>query len=133
MTLIKDFSKGMLKRRAGSIINIASSAAIDGNEGRSGYAASKAALIAATKVLARESGPRNVRANCIAPGLTDTKLMRESTSKDAIEEVEARLALRRIGEPEAKVALFLASDLSTYVTGKLWSPMEECSCGERRD
>ena len=121
MTLIKDFSKGMLKRRAGSIINIASSAAIDGNEGRSGYAASKAALIAATKVLARESGPRNVRANCIAPGLTDTKLMRESTSKDAIEEVEARLALRRIGEPEeiAKVALFLASDLSTYVTGQV--------------
>ena len=62
-----------------------------------------------------------MRANCIAPGLTDTKLMRESTSKEAIEEVEARLALRRIGEPEeiAKVALFLASDLSTYVTGQV--------------
>ena len=92
MTLIKEFSKGMLKRRAGSIINISSSAAIDGNEGRSGYAASKAAIIAATKVLARESGPRNVRANCIAPGLTDTKLMRRVLRRMLLKRSRARLA-----------------------------------------
>ena len=79
--MIRVISKKMIKNKRGSIINISSTAALDGNIGRSGYASSKSALIALTKTLAHELGPRNIRVNCIAPGLTDTKMMRNSTNK----------------------------------------------------
>ena len=111
----------MTRQNSGTIVNISSSAAIEGNEGRTGYAASKAAMIAATKVMARELASYNVRVNAIAPGLTDTDMMHSSTPKDAMEYTLQRLSMKRLGTPEeiANVALFLSSDLSTYMTGQV--------------
>jgi 3-oxoacyl-[acyl-carrier protein] reductase len=116
-------ARAMVRRRNGSIINISSSAAVEGNEGRLAYGAAKGALITATKVMARELGPANIRVNAIAPGLTETAMMRSSTKTDALTETLARTALRRLGQPEeiAGVALFLASDLSSYMTGQVLS------------
>lgn len=115
--------RSMMRQRRGSIVNVASSAAIEGNEGRAAYAASKAALIAASKVMARELGPAGLRVNAVAPGLTDTDMMRDSTPDDALARTIDRLALRRVGEPAeiAGAALFLASDLSSYMTGQVLS------------
>ena len=111
----------MIRSSNGSIINISSSAAIEGNEGRTAYAASKAAIISSTKVMAKELALNNVRVNAIAPGLTETDMMIESTPKDAIEDTLRRTCLKRVGRPEeiANVALFLASDLSSYMTGQV--------------
>ena len=83
------------------------------------YASSKAALITATRVLAKELGPYNIRANVIAPGLTDTGMMKNSTSEEALNETIDRLCLKRVADPDeiAKSILFLSSDLSSYVTG----------------
>ena len=108
-----------MKQRFGNIINVSSSAALYANRGRVAYASSKAALITATKVLAKELGPYNIRANVIAPGLTDTEMMKNSTSEDALNETTGRLCLKRVAEPDeiAKSILFLSSDLSSYVTG----------------
>ena len=113
--------RSMIRNGSGSIINISSSAAIEGNEGRSAYAASKAAIIASTKVMAKELASNNVRVNAIAPGLTETDMMIESTTKDAIEDTLKRTCLKRIGRPEeiANVVLFLSSDLSSYMTGQV--------------
>lgn len=112
--------KSITKSNNGSIIYISSSAAIDGNEGRSAYASSKASIIAQAKVLSREIGRQNIRVNTIAPGLTNTKMMLDSTSEKYKNELESRISLKRIGSPEevANVALFLASNLSSYITGQ---------------
>ena len=113
--------KSMVKKKSGNIIYISSSASIDGNEGRSSYAASKAALNAQAKVLSRELGRMNIRVNVIAPGLTDTDMMLSNTPKHIIEETISKTSLERVGKPEeiAKTALYLASDLSSYVTGQI--------------
>ena len=113
--------KSMVKKKSGNIIYISSSASIDGNEGRSSYAASKAALNAQAKVLSRELGGMNIRINVIAPGLTDTDMMLNNTPKNIIEETISKVSLKRVGKPEeiAKTALYLASDLSSYVTGQI--------------
>ena len=110
----------MMRQKRGSIINISSSAAIEGNEGRTAYAASKAAMICATQVMAKELGRYNIRVNAVAPGLTETDMMRESTKPDALEETLARTCLKRVGDPDeiANAILFLASDLASYVTGQ---------------
>jgi len=112
--------KSILKQKNGSIIYISSTSAIDGNEGRSAYAASKAALISQVKVLSKELGRNNIRVNAIAPGLTNTDMMTENTSKNIVDEIVSRTSLKRIGKPEeiAKVTLFLASDMSDYITGQ---------------
>ena len=78
--------KKMAKQKEGSIVNISSSSAIEANEGRIAYASSKAALITSTKVIAKELGRLNIRVNAIAPGLTDTDMMRDSTPKEVLEE-----------------------------------------------
>ena len=116
-------ARQMLRKKAGSIINLSSSAAIEGNEGRTAYAGAKAAVITSTKVMARELGVAGIRVNAIAPGLTQTDMMRESTPEDALKTTIERIALRRVGEPSeiAGAVLFLASDLSTYVTGQTLS------------
>ncbi len=113
--------KSMMKSKKGSIVYISSSSAIDGNEGRSAYAASKAALISQAKVLSRELGSSNIRVNTIAPGLTNTEMMSKNTPKNIIDETLSRISLKRIGEPAeiAKVALFLSSDMSNYLTGQV--------------
>ena len=113
--------RSMVRKGSGAIVNISSSAAIEGNEGRTAYAASKAAIIASTKVMAKELASNNVRVNTIAPGLTETDMMIESTPKDALEDTLKRTCLKRVGRPEeiANVVLFLSSNLSSYMTGQV--------------
>jgi 3-oxoacyl-[acyl-carrier protein] reductase len=112
--------KLMLKQGSGSVINVASSAALDGNAGRAAYGASKAALLCATRALSREVGAQGVRANVIAPGITETDMI-GSMSDAVIAETVACTDMRRIGSPTdiADVAVYLASDLSTYITGQV--------------
>ena len=100
---------------------ISSSSALDGNEGRSAYASAKAAMIAQAKVLSREVGIYNIRVNTIAPGLTNTDMMRKNTPEEILNEVISRISLKRIANPEeiANVALLLSSDLSSYITGQV--------------
>jgi 3-oxoacyl-[acyl-carrier protein] reductase len=116
-------ARQMLRKKQGSIINLSSSAAIEGNEGRAAYAGAKAAVITSTKVMARELGVAGIRVNAIAPGLTQTDMMTGSTPEDALATTIERIAMRRVGEPSeiAGAALFLASDLSSYVTGQTLS------------
>ena len=113
--------KSMMRRKKGSIVYISSSSAIDSNIGRSAYSASKAALISQAKTLSKELGPLNIRVNTIAPGLTNTDMMKDNTPAELIKEVTSNLSLKRIGEPNeiANLALFLASDLSSYITGQV--------------
>tara|TARA_B100000780_G_C21069583_1_gene430307 strand:- start:289 stop:1032 length:744 start_codon:yes stop_codon:yes gene_type:complete len=112
--------KSMIKKKIGSIVYISSSAAIDGNVGRSAYAASKAAINSHAKVLSKELGTYNIRVNVIAPGLTETEMMSENTPKNIIEETLMSTSLKRVGQPNeiANVALFLSSELSSYITGQ---------------
>ena len=112
--------KLMLRGGSGSIINVASSAALDGNAGRAAYGASKAALLCATRALSREVGAQGIRANVIAPGITETDMI-GSMTEAVISETVAGTDMRRIGAPTdiADVAAFLASDLSSYITGQV--------------
>ena len=113
--------KSMIKKKSGSILYISSSSALDGNEGRSAYSSAKAAIIAQAKALSREVGMYNIRVNTIAPGLTDTDMMKENTPKEIVNEVTSRTSLGRIANPQeiANAALFLSSDLSSYITGQV--------------
>ena len=113
--------KGMIKNKKGSIVNISSSSAIEANIGRIAYAASKSSLITASKVIANELGKFNIRVNAIAPGLTDTDMMKNSTSIPVLNETIKRIPLGRIAKPLeiANVVLFLSSDLSSYITGQV--------------
>lgn len=112
-------AKLMTRHQRGSIINIASTAGEDGNPGKSAYGASKAALIAMTKSIAAELGEKGIRANCIAPGITDTEMLLTMPAQ-VVEEAKNSADLRRAGQPAeiAEAALFLASDLSSYITGQ---------------
>lgn len=112
--------KLMLKNKSGSIINISSSAALDGNSGRAVYGASKAALLCATKSLAAELGDQGIRANVIAPGITRTDML-SSMTEEVINETVMNTDMKRAGEPTdiANTVLFLASDLSSYITGQV--------------
>ena len=107
--------------KGGSIVFISSSAAIDGNIGRSAYASSKSAIISQSKVLSRELGNKSIRVNSIAPGMTNTEMLLKNTPKELIEKIKNDLSLKRIADPEeiAKVVLFLSSDLSSYITGQV--------------
>jgi 3-oxoacyl-[acyl-carrier protein] reductase len=110
----------MLKCNNGSIINISSSAALDGNAGRAVYGASKAALLCATKSLAAELGEKGIRANVIAPGITETDML-VSMTDEVIRDTVNNTDLKRSGLPKdiANAVLYLASDLSSYVTGQV--------------
>ena len=121
MLLTQYISRIMMRQKSGSIINISSSAAIEGNEGRTGYASAKAAMITSTKVLAKELAPYNIRVNAVAPGLTQTEMMESSTPEDALKETLNRICMKRVGQPEeiANSILFLASDLSSYMTSQV--------------
>ena len=110
----------MARQRAGSIISLSSVVGIAGNAGQANYAASKAGIIALSTSVAKEMGSINVRCNCIAPGFIDTD-MTSSLPEELRKEWAKTIPLRRCGTPEevANVALFLASDLSSYVTGQV--------------
>ena len=113
-------SKLMIKNNSGSIVYMSSSSAIDSNEGRSAYSASKAAIISQAKTLSRELGRHNIRVNAIAPGLTKTDMMYENTSKEIIDQFKNNISLNRYAEKieVANVALFLSSELSSYINGQ---------------
>jgi 3-oxoacyl-[acyl-carrier protein] reductase len=119
----------MARQRSGSIINMTSVVGISGNAGQCNYAASKAGLIGLAKSIAKEMGPRGVRANCIAPGFIDTD-MTSAIPEDMRKEWEKQIPLRRGGTPEdvASVALFLASDMSSYMTGQVLNCCGGMSC-----
>lgn len=120
--MTKAVQKVMLKQRSGSIINMSSVVGLSGNAGQSNYSASKAGLVGFTKSMAQELGSRSIRCNAIAPGFIETDMtakLPEDVRKAWIEGIP----LRRGGKPEdvADVSLFLASDLSSYVTGQVIS------------
>ena len=110
----------MARQKSGSIINMSSVVGVSGNAGQCNYSASKAGMIGLAKSIAKEMGPRGIRANCIAPGFIITDMTNQLS--DEIKEAWCKqIPLRRGGTPEdvAKVALFLASDLSSYVSGQV--------------
>lgn len=112
--------KGMMKRRAGRIINISSVVGITGNKGQANYAASKAGLIGFTKSVAREYASRNVLVNCVAPGFIETD-MTAVLPPESREALLGQIALGHLGRPEdvAGAVLFLASELASYMTGQV--------------
>jgi len=117
--LTKAVQKPMLKARSGSIINMSSVVGVKGNAGQSNYAASKAGLIGFTKSIAAELGSRNIRCNAIAPGFIETE-MTEVLDQDVVASWRNSIPLKRGGQPEdvANATVFLASDLSAYITGQ---------------
>ena len=110
----------MMRQRGGSIINMASEVGVHGNAGQANYAASKAGLIALAKSIAQEMGPKGIRANAIAPGFIETA-MTAALPDEVREQWKQKIPLRRGGQVEdiANVATFLASDLSSYVSGQV--------------
>jgi 3-oxoacyl-[acyl-carrier protein] reductase len=112
--------KGMMKRRAGRIVNITSIVGLTGNKGQANYAASKAGLIGFTKSVAKEYASRGVLANCVAPGFIETD-MTAALPDEARATLLQDIALGRLGRPEdvAGAVVFLASDLAGYITGQV--------------
>ena len=117
--LTKAVQKPMLKARKGSIINMSSVVGVSGNAGQSNYAASKAGLIGFTKSVAQELGSRNIRCNAIAPGFIETE-MTAALDEKVVQEWRHSIPLKRGGNPidVANATVFLASDMSAYITGQ---------------
>jgi 3-oxoacyl-[acyl-carrier protein] reductase len=120
--LTKAIIRPMMKQRAGSIINMSSVVGIKGNAGQTNYAASKAGILGFTKSVALELGSRNIRCNAIAPGFIETEMTGKLDEK-TVEEWRKAIPLKRGGTPEdvANACVFLASDMSSYITGQTLS------------
>ena len=120
--LTKHVTRTMMKQRKGSIINLTSIVGVIGQAGQSNYAASKAGIIGFTKSIADELGSRNIRSNAIAPGFIETE-MTDELPKETQENYLSNIPMKRFGKPEevAETALFLASDLSSYISGQTLS------------
>ena len=118
---IRAASRGMMKRRWGRIINIASIVGITGNKGQANYAASKAGLIGLTKSVAKELASRNILCNAVAPGFIETDMTAAMTA-EARTAMSAQIPLERLGKPEdiAGVVAFLASEQAAYITGQVF-------------
>ena len=120
--MTKAIQRTFLKQRSGSIINMSSVVGVKGNAGQTNYAASKAGMIGFTKSVALELGSRNIRCNAIAPGFIETE-MTDKLDEKTVQGWRDAIPLKRGGSPEdvANACLFLASDLSSYVTGQVLS------------
>jgi len=121
--MTKQVIRPMMKARSGSIINMSSVIGEMGNAGQSSYAASKAGVIGFTKSIAKELGSRNIRCNAIAPGFVETDMTSYLKDGEGADKYKVGIPLGRFGTAEdiANVALFLASNLSSYVTGQVIS------------
>ena len=119
--MTKQVIRPMMKAKAGSIINMSSIIGLMGNAGQSSYAASKAGIIGFTKSVAKELGSRNIRCNAIAPGFVETDMTSYLKDGEQAEKYKAGIPLGRFGKAEdiANATLFLASDLSSYITGQV--------------
>jgi len=117
--LARAAARGMMQRRHGRIISIASIVGVTGNPGQANYAAAKAGMIAMSKSLALELATRGVTANCIAPGMIDTEMIARLTDQQRTAIAE-RIPARRLGTPGDVAAgvVYLASDEAAYVTGQ---------------
>ena len=117
--LTRGILRGMMRRRAGRIVNIASISGVLGNPGQGNYAASKAGLVGMTKSLAREVASRGITANCISPGFISTPMTDALTPKQ-VEAIAAAIPAQTFGKPEdiAAAAVFFASDEAAYITGE---------------
>ena len=121
--MTKQVIRPMMKAKKGSIVNMSSIIGITGNAGQSGYAASKAGIIGFTKSIAHELGSRNIRSNAIAPGFIETDMTHYLKDGNASKAFLEKIPLGRFGTAEeiANIALFLASDMSSYITGQVIS------------
>ena len=110
----------MIKQRSGSIVNLSSIVGIEGNAGQMAYSASKGAVAAMTKTASKELAPYGIRVNAVAPGMIDTDMYRSIGEKRMKAQIK-NIGLGRLGQPEevADAILFLASDLSRYITGEI--------------
>ena len=117
--MVKAAQRVFLKKKSGSIINISSIVGVKGNAGQSNYAASKAGIIGFSKSIALELGSRNIRSNVVAPGFIETEMTAE-LSEDIVNNWIQGIPLKRGGKPEdvENLCLFLASDLSSYITSQ---------------
>ena len=117
---IRAASRGMMKRRWGRIVNIASVVGLTGNKGQSNYAASKAGLIGLTKSVAKEFASRNILANVVAPGFIETD-MTAAMTPEARAALSGLIPLERLGSPAdiAGAVTFLCSDYASYITGQV--------------
>ena len=118
--MTKAIQRTFLKQKSGSLIHMSSVVGIKGNAGQSNYAASKAGIIGFSKAIALELGSRNIRSNVVAPGFIETE-MTDKLSEDMVQKWREGIPLKRGGSPEdvANACLFLASDLSNYITGQV--------------
>ncbi|MCH7474279.1 MAG: 3-oxoacyl-[acyl-carrier-protein] reductase [Gemmatimonadetes bacterium] len=118
--MTKAVARGMMKRRGGRVVNIASVVGITGNAGQANYSASKAGVIGFTKSVAKELAARNVLVNAVAPGFIDTDMTR-ALPEAARETLRKLIPLGRLGAAEdvANAVLFLSSDLASYMTGQV--------------
>jgi 3-oxoacyl-[acyl-carrier protein] reductase len=114
-------SRGMMKRRWGRIINVASIVGIVGNKGQTNYAASKAGLIGFTKSVAKELASRNILSNVVAPGFIETDMTAQMT-QEARDTLAKQIPLERLGKPNdiAGMVAFLSSEYASYITGQVF-------------